>query len=140
MVTKNRKGWIRIVEAFVAILLIAGVFLIVVNKGQIEKVDASPKIHDVEVGILREIQLDNNLRNEILSINEDSLPIEWSGFPEEKIPNYLNCTAEICKVGDLCILEGYPDKEVYSESVIITTTLQVLEFDPRVLKLFCWNK
>jgi hypothetical protein len=30
---KNNKGWIEIVEAFVAVLLVAGVLLFVLNKG-----------------------------------------------------------------------------------------------------------
>lgn len=135
---KNRKGWIKIVEAFISILLISIVLLVVLGKTQIEKVDISSNIADAEVSILRGIQVDNKLRNEILSIPESSLPVEWNGFPEEKVPGNLDCTAKVCKTRGSCVLEEYPDKEIYSESVIITTNLNTPgEFDPRVLKLFC---
>lgn len=135
---KNKKGWIKIVEAFVAILLVAGVFLIVLNKGQVGKIDTSSDIQDTEVGILREIQLDEELRSQILSMIPGESGIEWNDFPNEKVPNYLTCKAKICIVGSACVLQGYPDKDVYSESVIISANLQT--FSPKVLKLFCWNE
>jgi len=110
------------------------------DKTQAERVDFSFDIADAQTSILREIQLDNDLRKEILSINPGSGGVEWNGFPTEKVPNNLDCTAKICDVGGLCTLQRYPEKDVYSESIIITTTLQATTFDPRVLKLFCWDK
>ena len=62
----NKKGWIRIIEAFVAILLVAGVVLVVVGRGNFQREDISQIFHDAEFSILREIQLNDTLRNEIL--------------------------------------------------------------------------
>ena len=42
-IKNNKKAWIRIIEAFVALLLITGVLLIVINKGYIGKEDVSSK-------------------------------------------------------------------------------------------------
>lgn len=137
---KNKKGWIKIVEAFISIMLVASIFLIVLNKGPENKDDDFSRIHEAEIAILREIQLDNGLRNEILDAQESSLPIEWNGFPAEKVPNYLDCVAKICDVDDSCMLQNPPQTDIYSESVIISTTLQTVVFDPRQLKLFCWKK
>lgn len=134
---KNKNGWMKIVEAFVAILLVSGLLLVVIGDRQIKKVDLSPMIFDIEISILREIQLNDSLRNQILSIGENSLPIVWAGFPIEKVPSNLECESKICKVGVLCSSEKYPDQEVYSQSVIISADLQ--SFSPRVLKLFCSN-
>ncbi|GAJ11607.1 unnamed protein product, partial [marine sediment metagenome] len=63
---KNKRGWIRIVEAFVAILLVTGVLLVIINKQYIGKDDISAKVYDVELSILREIQSDTALRDSIL--------------------------------------------------------------------------
>ncbi len=136
--SKDCKGWMRIVEAFISIVLVAIILLIVLNKSQAEGVDFSSNIPDSEVSILRGIQLDDGLRKEILSINPGAGGTEWSSFPAEKVPNYLNCVAKICKIGGSCVLQGYPNKEVYSESVIISANLQT--FSPKVLKLFCWEE
>ncbi len=141
----NKKGWIRIIEAFVAILLVAGVVLVVVGRGNFQREDISQIFHDAEFSILREIQLNDTLREEILGT---SGTIEWKDFPsqapktrgkiESRIPSYLECSANICWPSDPCFLAEEQERDVYAESVIITSNLQT--FNPRLLKLFCWGK
>ena len=140
---KNKKAWIRIVEAFVAILLIMGVLLIVMDKGYFKREDISAEVYKIELSILREIQLDNELREEILNTNP--LPVEWddSDFPLEiknkiisRLPTYLDCEAKICAINETCVLDEIFDKEVYAQSVSIIAGL--IEYNPRQLKLFCW--
>ena len=141
---KNKRGWIRVVEAFVAVLLITGVLLIIINKGYIGKKDISNKVYDAELSILREIELDDNLRSEILSANP--LPINWgdTNFPvnvknkiEVRSPEYLECKAKICELDKICIMENI-DKDVYAQAVAISATNEI--YKPRQLKLFCWEK
>jgi len=141
----NKKGWIRIIEAFVAILLVAGVVLVVIGRGNFQREDISQIVHDAEFSILREIQLNDTLREEILGTNGT---IEWKDFPsqapktrdkiESRIPSYLECSANICRTSDPCFLAEEQERDVYAETVIITSNLQT--FNPRLLKLFCWEK
>ena len=140
---KQKKGWIRIIEAFVTILLITGILLIVLNKGYISKNDNSQKIYENEQGILREIQLNNSLRQEIL--NMGVLPVEWNNFPENiknkiisETPSYLNCEAKICGANEICVLSEISNEDIYVQKTIITATLE--KYNPRQLKLFCWRK
>ncbi len=138
---KNKKGWIRIAEAFIAVLLVIGAAIIVVGGGiQIEGI--SEEVYDIEIAILREIQLNNTLRSEILETNGT---IEWDGFPSEtknkiiaKTPAWLECEGKICPPESMCLLEEESEKNVYVQSVLITSTLDI--FNPRQLKLFCWEK
>jgi hypothetical protein len=143
----NRRAWIKIVEAFIAVLLIAGVLLIVISQGYIKTGDISSQVYDSQISILREIQLNENLRDLILNA-EGTLPIEWDNFPpqikqevNQKIPDYLECTGKICEADKECYIEEQPKKDVYAQSIVITTTLKT---DPekqlRRLKLFCWKK
>lgn len=142
----NNKAWIRIIEAVVAILLVAGVLLIVIGQGYFGKQDMSSQFYDIEASILREIQLDDDLRADILNSNPP-LEIDDTGFPssvkeriESRVPNYLECTAKICGILDDCELDESPEEEIYAEAVAITTTL---ETDPekqlKQLKIFCWS-
>jgi len=138
----NCRGWIKIVEAFIAILLIAGTLLIVINQGYIGRTNISSKIYEMEVSVLREIELNDMLRNEILAV---SLPTKWDEFPanvknkiKNRIPDYLECTAKICEMDKICALDEYVDKDVYVQSVAITANLET--YNPRQLKLFCWVK
>ena len=146
----DKRGWIRIIEAFVAILLIAGVVLIILNKGYFAKEDISEKVYDAELAILREIQTNSTLRADIIGVDSGILPVEMNvaGFPsnikvkiEDRIPYYLDCTAKICKIEGSCSLDTYPKKDIYADSVIISTTLQGTEAQfYKQLKLFCWSK
>lgn len=140
---KNNSGWIRIVEAFAMILLITGIFLMVLDRDSPE--DFSQKIYEQEQGILRRIQLNDSLRESILSFDIGALPIKWENFPQDlkekiisKTPSNLECKAEICKVNENCILSESIYKSIYTQKVVITSTLE--KYSPRKLKLFCWEK
>ncbi len=144
---KNKKAWIRIVEAFIAILLIIGAVLVIIDKGYIQKEDISLKVYEREVAILKEIELNNTFRGYILSVED--VPVNWSDFEsrglgdvKDKInsrtPDYLICEAKICDIGVICNLDESPNKDVYARSVMISTDLE--QYKPRQLKLFCWVK
>ena len=140
----SRKAWIKIFEAVIAVLLITSVLLIVIGQNKTEKNGDSLKIYKTEISILREIQLDNLLREDILGI--ESLPVEWDDFYSNglgdvkkkiisKTPEYLDCKAMVCEMNDACILEENSGEEVYVQSVVITASLE--KYSPRQLKLFC---
>ncbi len=139
----NKKGWIKILEAFISILLIISVGLIVINRGGVSG-DISNEVYEKEILILREVQLNNTLRESILNSEP---PIEWddADFPanvkdkiNEKTPGYLECNAKICKINSDCILEEHSRENIYAESVIITSSLET--YSPKQLKIFCWMK
>ncbi len=141
---KNNKGWIRIAEAFAAILIVIGAAIIVVGGG-VQRDDIFEQVYDIEMFILKEIQLNNTLRNEILETSET---IEWDEFPPfptetknkiiAKTPELFECVAKICPPESSCLLEGESEINVYVQSILITSTLT--KFNPRQLKLFCWEK
>ncbi|MEK6926529.1 MAG: hypothetical protein AABW50_04595 [Nanoarchaeota archaeon] len=139
----KKRGWIKIVESFAAILLIAGVFLVVLQKGYIAKEDPADKIYEAELAVLRGIQSNETLRQIVLAVPEP-LPSNSSNFAEIKnkinydIPNYLQCETLICEINGSCTFYLQSDKDVYARAVTISSTLN--EYKPRQLKLFCWVK
>ncbi len=148
MMMKNKRGWIKIVEAFSAILLVWVILLTVLDQTNLKREDISSKVYDQEVRMLREVQLNGTLRDIILKL--DPLPV-YSGnsnFPpllnttlNNSAPSYLNCRSKICSINDECNLLGneiIPSKEVYVQQVLIVA--DAYEFSSRKLKLFCWEK
>lgn len=140
---REKRGWIRVVEAFVAVLLITGIALIILDKGQIRKDDPSKKIYEDETLLLQKIQQDDSLRTKILNVS--FLPVNSSapGFPidvENKIlfekPNYLDCEANICEIDDSCLMD-FGEENIYVKEVLITGNFTM--YSPRKLKLFCWK-
>lgn len=144
----KKRGWIEIVEAFVSILLIVGVVLIILNKGYFVKDDISERVYNIEISILREIQTNDTLRTEILNAPEP-LPVGWGdpGFPENlrnkiitRTPDYLKCLGKICNLNATCSYDGEGGKDIYAESVVISTTLDQPVPLYRQLNLFCWTE
>lgn len=139
----NKKGWVRVAEAFLAVLLIAGVVIVVSGNGD-QRDEFFEMAYDAQISILREIQLDNSLRSDILYTEGE---VEWedSDFPPEvknkiegETPDWLEeCVAKICNPGYPCQLEDSQEANVFSEFVIISADLDT--YNPRVLKLFCWD-
>ena len=144
---KNKKGWMEIIEAFTAMLLIVAVILILLNKNYSQKDDFSERAYDTQVAMLREIELNDDLRTEILSTQDSDLPLRWDNinFPQdvinkirERTPSPFTCIAMICNVTSSCrIDEGLGRKEVYVQSVLISPTPSAPEVYRR-LKLFCY--
>ena len=145
-ISKNKRGWIEIVEAFVSILLVAGVLLVLFNKGYIGGNDISEKVYEVEHAIIREIQTTAELRSSVLEVSE---PVTWADprFPQdikdkviEKTPDYLECIAMICDPEGECTLgEEYQKKvDIYSQSGIVSPTVGKGDVY-RIINLFCWQ-
>jgi hypothetical protein len=141
---KSKHGWIRLIEVFVAILLLTGVLLIVTDRNNPSKESAtSLEISKKEISILRDIELNNTLRTEIL--NAPLLPVEWSNFSvglpnvknkiEYLTPPNFECTAKICWLNRACLMEGLSGESIYAESVVISANLN--KYSPRQLKIFC---
>ena len=134
---KNKKAWLRIVEAFIAILLIAGVLsFIFINK--VQKPGREEAIKQTQRIILDEIENDNNLRMAVLSADNDTIKSTIS----TRLPNYLNFTIKNCEVNEVCglpnLAETYTKNEIFADEVIISANLT--QFTPRKLKLFVWEK
>ena len=141
-IKRDKRGWVRIVEAFVAVLLIAGITLVILDKGYIGKSDISEGVYTQQEAILREIQLNNTLRGEILGATP--LPVNWSNFPSllitklQEMPSYLECEGEICSINEDCVFSKTIEKDIYVRSVAITSAQG--NYDARQLKMFCWLK
>lgn len=139
---RNRRAWIRIVEALVAILLIAGFLMLILDVQAGDDKDISSRIYDSENAILREIQLNSTYRDYILtipgSIEFDEFNYDLQNHIEKRIPEYLDCTAKICdfETDPVCDIEDL-GKNVYVRSVMIAANTNI--YEPKLLKIFCWT-
>jgi len=128
----NKKAWLRIVEAFIAIILIASV-LIVIYSRTIEKPSKSESIYNLQKTILDEIAVDIELRQNVLDNKTENI----ENFVSERIPAGFKFSVRICDLNDICGLQEYKE-EVYSSERIISSTLQ--EYNPKKLKIFMWEE
>ena len=130
----NNKGWIRIVEAFIAILLILGVLIMLYNQN-ISKPKESERLYTLEKTILDEIAFQNNLRALVLENKETELRT----FVDTRVPDNFNFDIKICPPEEVCNLDTYHDGTFATEK-IISVNLNSPDLSPKKVKIFIWPK
>jgi len=143
----NKKAWLRIVEASVAILIILAAILIIYGNVKSE-VKENPDIQEIIRPILKEIAQNSTLRDLVfaydlsaLTPKNEMIKTRLSSFLESKIKNpALEARVEICAISSSCPLTEQIAKDVaiYTDDYLITSNLTL--FAPRRLKIFIWEK
>lgn len=136
----NKKAWVRILEAFIAIILIMSVFIILYSR-TVSKTGMSEQIYRFEESILDEVASKEEFRNIILT-NGDITNIKT--FISQRMLPGFDFDIRICNVEEICELETYIGKEgeeIYSNERIISSTIaQQTPFQPKKIKIFMWEK
>jgi NADPH-dependent curcumin reductase CurA len=142
---KNRRGWIKVLEVFVSILLVMGFIVLLLNKGYFAK-DISDEVYSMQTSIFRDIQLNESLRSAVIGA---SLPSNWSDFNSGDLVQVrdeildstfggFECEAKICSPDDVCKMQESLEREIYAQSVLMGADSD--SYSPRQLKLFCLEK
>lgn len=136
----NKKAWLKIVEAFFAVLLILGALLIILGR-QDNSVEIENEISVLQTNILASISKDTSFREDILATS----PLDLSRinvFVETLVPGWMNFSVQVCDYDNICPLDApaaiLENREVYSQSILIFATSN--EYNPKQLKIFMWRK
>ena len=142
---KNRRGFIRIVEASISIVIIMGVLFAFSTQKAIS--NDIPDYTERARDILEELSRDQELRKKVIDNSEleclgGATQVIDSGikdFISIRIPeSYLDYEIRICDVNDVCGKCSFVDKEIFSGERIISGDLNNL--NPVKVKLFIWEK
>lgn len=131
----NDRGWIRIVEASIAIMIILGVLISVRSvTNQNSSEDLSEKI----TPLLEEIASNHTLREIVVREGTDAEG-EIISFLNTKVTNpSINYTVRVCPIEDaICPLERYPSQEVFVQERVISSVLG--DVSPKRVKIFMWK-
>lgn len=139
----NKKGWIRIVEASIAILIILGVILTVV---QIRKsTTRSSELSSDITALLDEIAKNATMRDKIITDNTASTEAEGmiKAFLAREIRDpSIGYGVVICQSDALCALDPYPEGisgNLYAGSRIISSSLRETGSGPKRVSIFLWR-
>lgn len=134
----DTKAWIRIVEAFLAILIIMGTVLVVLQR-QAPQADITDIIYEKQSQILKLISNNNTLRQEIITTADTEDNEMINNAIVNMLPANLDFTTEICLLDDICNSDNTPnDKQVYVTERVVTSTLT--DYSPKKLRFFVWMK
>lgn len=127
---KNKKAWIRIAEAAIAIMLLASVILVLIGK-EAEKQDIGEAMYKLQHNILDEASRNDTIRSAILSQNI----LQVNTFIRERLPAGMNFTIRICNIPEVCEAD-LPGKEIYVDDILVSSILQ--QYQPKKLRFFVW--
>jgi signal transduction histidine kinase len=126
---RNKKGWLRIVEAFVAILLIMIVGLVIVQRGKTQEQNVSEKIYEIEADILKEVFAKYTI-DEIVDFEKLD---DIGDYVDTRAPNTLQCEIQLCDINSNDCDDAINEipEEYYTQSMPIIEKNQQF-------KIFCW--
>ena len=141
MVIKNNRGWIRILEATIAVLMVTGILIVVYSRHNDTNPSPEDYIYSLQKQILKDISSRSDLRNYVLTENTNLL----DNYVDKKIPKTLNYSLKVCNLTNPptpCKLDAAEfiatkDDDIYVEEVIISADFEI--YDPKVVKLFVWE-
>lgn len=135
----GKKGYIRTIEAIIAIVLIL-LFTYQVIPRTTQQGSKTPEIvEDSQNFIIQELSTNDTLRDCIINHNPPSNPCEKvASVIEENLPAGYSYTYKICEEtsGCLAIEETPTDRSVYVKSLFIASTLE--QRKPKIVKIFFW--
>jgi len=132
---KSKKAWIRIAEAFIAIVLIFTTLLIVLSRQNASSA-RSDEIITLQSNILQSVLRDDVLRSQVLSGNLSGTYT----FIGKKVPSWINYSVVNCSYIDICSNPaGYIGENVYSNEILISSNITYLPENASRLKIFFWE-
>lgn len=150
---KGKRAFLRIIEAFVAILVITGVLLFLYI-GNVPKVNEEEVVYPIIRVSLKEITTSAELRiavlsfdveNGVLDDSDENYSVVNASFART-IPadygyyfNICNITSA-CGINDNSLVAGLAEQNVFSDYIVVFSTPGSPASDPKKLRLFVWEK
>jgi len=138
----NKKGFLRTIEAVIAVIMILGLILYV-TPSKITDIGEIPTVVEQSQNlIVEEIALNKTLRGCIQQIDSNSCitqkyacTIQVDGFIKESLPPGYNYGCEVCPSAVSCInVGGLPkDRTVYTRDTFISGRPQ------KVFRIYMWE-
>jgi hypothetical protein len=136
MVKLGKRGWLRVFEAVVAVMLImSAVLLIYVS--QKTSITEDIYISDWQNEMLDLIANDVLLRYAIIANDE----VYIKKILLENSPQNMNLAIEICEILGPCPLKEYAQKNIFVQERIISGTMTpISRYSPKRIRLFIWER
>ena len=152
----GKRGWLRILEATIAVLIVSGSLFVVYSRQVDRGVAPAEYFSSLEGQILADISERSDLRLNVLNVENDNLDYSDSNFSvlnefvKEKIPEAFGYSLQICDLNDnndRCNMDpptfiATRDKDIFTEEIMISAELgdgSDPVYKPKKVKLYIWE-
>jgi len=155
MVIRNKRGWIKILEATIAVMIVSGVLVVVYSRQVDRGIAPADYFFSLQRQILADISGRSDLRLAVLNVDEetgdDGNFTMIDDFIGGKVPDAFGYSLRVCDFGDevdFCKMDtdtyvATRDKDVFVEEIVISSELgsgpDAVVGDPKKLRFFIWE-
>lgn len=139
----NKKGYLRTLEAIIAIVLVLIVGYVVIPKYVEPKPEPPLVVQDSERFIISDISNNESLRELIVTSNDDlAISSEVQNVISSRKPSNYDFICTICPQTNACIQASPLKKTVYMSDVFIASTIErsLSEQNPKIVRFWMWEK
>jgi len=141
----NKRGWIRILEATIAVLIVSTTLVVVYSNQQATgEDDASEFIFNLQRQVLADIATRSDLRGHVLNGSAGAI-LALDSYVDTKVPDAFRYSIKICDLGNVgaCKLNSTEvaetnDLDVFSEETVVSADFGE-GFEPKKVRLFIWE-
>ncbi len=142
----NKKGFIRILEATIAIMIVAGVLLVAYSKQQSVDNTSRDYIYSIQKKILDDISLRDDLRNAVLQSNDTDVNSDLKDYVTSQVPSNFGHSIKVCNLENpptpcKMFAEDFVNAsgaDIYVDEALVSANLS--EYDPKRVRIFIWEK
>lgn len=151
-VMRNKRGWMRILEATIAVMIVAGVLIVVYSRQDSGRVSSVDYFYNLQKQILKDVSSSSALRLAILRTDvgeRNEYFFRVNDFIADRIPDSFGYLIRICEFGTVCkidnvdVIRATRDKDVFVEEIVISSDLGDGSgghiYNPKKLRLFVWE-
>lgn len=136
----NKKGFLRIVEATIAVLIVLVALVFLASQRE------SPENRDIGIvvpSLLDEIARNLTFREYVANSEDEEVMEEYVELSlKEKLVNpTINVSVEVCNLTEVCFLDPYPDTEsdIFSSERVVSGSVKNETINPKKIKVFMWR-
>ncbi len=135
----QKKGWMRIMEAIIAVLILSSV-LIILYINNSPRASYSGIILDSQTKILTGIALNDPIRNATVFGNSTLAPMELREYINYSLADNFDFCVKVCNLDELtCLCENIDtNNEIFVEDRIIGGN--VYNSTSKLVRLYVWEK
>ena len=131
---KQKRSWIRIVEAFIAVMIVMSVVLVVISRQPQFEPTTEEELVKTQRHILDQVKETPDLRTEVLARGDLS---NVNAIVAKLIPEGYSYETRVCDLETICSLGLPVEGDIFVEEVVISADLTT--YKPTLLKLFFWE-
>ena len=152
---RGKRGWIRILEATIAVLIVSATMMAVYSHQPFRGTDIGEFSYSLQKQILEDIAMNSSLRLAVMRVKDDvpgdSDYDRLNKFVGDRIPSAYGYLIKICDLGNLtdyCKMDyreyvATRQYDIYVEEIMISAELgaggEDVSYMPRKVRMFFWE-